>query len=72
MSVCGVEEGFRPATKTTNRLNVSLKRLNAALKFVGVFPILKVVSAGFMFLIREGLIPQYRRIKPLSQATQSS
>ena len=58
-----VPEEFRPAAKTTNRLERIFKEIKRRHKAFGRFPNTKSCQRWIYALIKERLIPQYRRIK---------
>jgi len=58
-----ISQEFHPAAKTTNRLERIFKEIKRRHKAFGRFPNTKSCQRWIYAFIKEGLIPQYRRIK---------
>ena len=58
-----ISREFHPAAKTTNRLERIFKEIKRRHKAFGRFPNTKSCQRWIYAFIKEGLIPQYRRIK---------
>lgn len=58
-----VPEAFRPAAKTTNRLERLFKEVKRRVKAFGRFPNTRSCERWLYALIKEGVTPQYRPIK---------